>query len=359
MTLDPAALLAGPRGRQLCLEYIQASAADAGREAAEHASRVWWAGRGYESAGEGMLIVASGASGERFVPPVVTAADAASALEAIALRPPTRESLGEALAASVDAAMYWQPPDGTDVLAADPAFAPVLAHVAATIAASPEAAWWATPVDVEDQWLVRWPDVPGPADDAGPALAAWSSAAEAEEQQRALLDGSVDAGAGASGTWWSTPPGRLVHTTRALGATGPAELRLIEDSLGWETATAARVRPTSARVFEIDGADAWTDLCRRHPLVVTASRRHDWFHVTGRDGGWVQPDWSAVAREYDGVHLTTGGYLAAATRLLEVSEGWASVIAGWAPDATYWFVSVRVDEETQSWRQGADGWVRV
>ena len=48
------------------------------------------------------------------------------------------------------------------------------------------------------------------------------------------------------------------------------------------------------------------------------------------------PDWQAMAADWDGVHLTISGYLAAATTLIDVSDGTASVIAGWGPDATVW-----------------------
>lgn len=46
---------------------------------------------------------------------------------------------------------------------------------------------------------------------------------------------------------------------------------------------------------------------------MTALKRHDWYRTTGRDGSWVIPDWSQVAHDYDGVHLSIAGYLTAAT----------------------------------------------
>jgi hypothetical protein len=81
----------------------------------------------------------------------------------------------------------------------------------------------------------------------------------------------------------------------------------------------------------------WAQLCRRHPLPVTAARRHDWYRATGRgDVTWVQPDWAAVADEVDAVHLTVAGYLTTAGRAIHVGQATASVLAGWDPDATYW-----------------------
>lgn len=141
--------------------------------------------------------------------------------------------------------------------------------------------------------------------------------------------------------WWSNPPVSLPRTTRTRGDLGPVGLWLVEDSLGWEHATVAPVAvPDGARVLEIDGPDAWAGLCRRHPLPVTASRRHDWYRTTGRfDVAWVQPDWAAVAEEADAVHLTVAGYLTTAGRAIPVADGVACVLAGWDPDATYWLTT--------------------
>jgi len=91
-----------------------------------------------------------------------------------------------------------------------------------------------------------------------------------------------------------------------------------------------------ARICEIRGPEDWTDLVSRYPLEVTRARWHDWFKVTGRAGTWLIPDYSAVAADYDAVHLTIGGYLTAAGRALAVSDNAATMLAGWDPDKTYW-----------------------
>lgn len=90
------------------------------------------------------------------------------------------------------------------------------------------------------------------------------------------------------------------------------------------------------RALEIRDADDWAELCRRHPLEVTASRRHDWYRTTGRDRRWLLPDWSRVAEEGDAVHLTGWAYLTAATREIVIDDEHSSVIGGWGPDETYW-----------------------
>ena len=83
-------------------------------------------------------------------------------------------------------------------------------------------------------------------------------------------------------------------TRRSTFYAGALPDRITIYSLGWERALVTGVEvPAGARVLEIDGPDVWAQLCRRHPLPVTAARRHDWYRATGRgDVTWVQPDWA-------------------------------------------------------------------
>jgi len=108
-------------------------------------------------------------------------------------------------------------------------------------------------------------------------------------------------------------------------------------------------------VLEIDGPEAWADLCGRFPLEVTASRRHNWYRATGRAGRWVVPDWSRVARHVDAVHLSVAGYLTTAGRAIPVGDDGASVLAGWDPDQTFWLSDVRPDPMSRrTWRYDRD-----
>jgi hypothetical protein len=77
----------------------------------------------------------------------------------------------------------------------------------------------------------------------------------------------------------------------------------------------------TARVFEVDGPDAWHRLCAGYP-------------ATGEDGRIV-PDWSAVARDWDAVHLTLGGQLSAEQVRVESPAGW-SELWGWDNEQTLW-----------------------
>lgn len=141
----------------------------------------------------------------------------------------------------------------------------------------------------------------------------------------------------------------------------PAGLWYVEDSLGWERAESMRlIVPEEASVFEVEGAADWAELCARFPLEVTAQKRDDWYRTTTRTARWVIPDWAQVAEHYDGVHLQVGAYLAAAGVAIPIDDrsGFASMIAGWNPDETYWFSSDVVnDNECTRWMledNGAD-----
>jgi hypothetical protein len=63
-----------------------------------------------------------------------------------------------------------------------------------------------------------------------------------------------------------------------------------------------------------------------------------------------------VADVWDGVHLTVAGYLTTAGRALDVEEQYATVLAGWDPDATYWLADVlRPAGPATRWVRDADG----
>jgi hypothetical protein len=277
----------------------------------------------------------------------------------------TGDAVREALVESVDSARYWQEPDGRDVLAALPAMRGVLAAVLAELEMSGLGSWWSSPIDLEAQFDVAWSDMPsGQAAGAGAgavtlAIAHWSERAT-QLEQRAARDWPTDPTKGMGSDWWSTPGFGVVKTSRWVPAwQSPAALWLVEDSLGWTEARVAAAAPIGdPRVFEITGAAAWAELCTRYPIEVTAQKRRDWYVTTGRTGVWIMPDWTAVSRDYDAVHLTVLGYLSAAGRAIPVGHDSAGLIAGWAPDEAVWLTdSVAVDETVASWvRTDAHGW---
>jgi len=341
-------LLEGPRGRRLCLELAMELDPDI-REA------VFWLGYDLDPA-KGKSRVMFGAVSDDAGRPSPSPEQLAASLASLHPAALDDSVIQAALGRSVDTAKYWQAPDGEDVLAGLPIIRAALPPLAAQVLASPATQWWAEPVR-DQQWAIDWRTSDDELLPKGPekTLAEWGRNVRAEEAQ-AVRERPPSAEANWSGPWWSIPHG-LADTVGRI----PAGLDLVEDSEGWEHATVIPVRGTG-RTFEIRTAEDWVSLCCAYPLDVTASRRHDWFRVTGRDGRWVIPDWERVASEWDAVHLTVLGYLGNATRALQVDDGTASVIAGWDPDSTFWLTDVaREDGPRQAWNRGPndDAWTRT
>lgn len=71
------------------------------------------------------------------------------------------------------------------------------------------------------------------------------------------------------------------------------------------------------------------------------------------------PDWAAFAERYDLIHLQIAAYLAAAGTAIHVTDRTASVIAGWAPDTSFWFTDrVRYVDAPIAWEriESNDSW---
>jgi hypothetical protein len=285
--------------------------------------------------------------------------------------------LDAALLASVDWAFYWQEPDAVDAVLADEEVAVLLAPVADAVARASGSRWWTSPMDPDGQYALAWlradgsPPVSPRATGARAGLEAWREWVIAAEA-RAARELPPDPRAAFSGEWWSTPAmAGLVVTSRSRpedpgsGAGGrtpspvPVGLTLVEDESGWPSARTWPVHPpATARVHELTGPEEWIALVEDHPLVVTASRRHDWWRATGWAGRWAMPDWAAVAERFDAVHLTVDGYLSTAGRALPVDLPGAparTLLAGWDPDATWWLADVLAEPgEPTDWRRRDD-----
>lgn len=353
MTPHVDILLQGPRGRRLCLELAMELDPDI-------KAMVFRLGYGLDAGrGTSRVLLTAVAAGAPEAPGHAPSPEQLAArLASLKFANPDPELVQAALARSVGTARYWQEPDGEDLLAGLRIITAALSTVARQLMASPAIQWWWQPRGAE-QWAIDWRSSNGAAPlpkTPRQTLTEWSRKERAQEE-RAARELPRDPHANVSGTWWSIPHGPV----RTVGQV-PAGLSLVEDSLGWADAATVPVRG-AGRTLEIGTAADWILLCRRFPLEVTASRRHDWFRATGRQGRWVIPDWDQVAGEWDAVHLTVMGYLGGATRALEVDTETGTVIAGWDPDSTLWLTDVarESDGPRQTWHRASPGdpWTRM
>lgn len=334
-------LLHGPRGRRLLLEYALQS------ELSQNPVR------GSETFGHAVVMAASrlsqtrggvrGPGGTREKYSTVTPSEVAERLSAVELAEPVPERVRDALAASVDHAQYWEASDGEDLLAEATEMRAALSSVADLIAASPETAWWETPLTTDSQWSVQWDG--------------------AEPKPILSLGNTPHLLTGENGGWWSSPPRNVPVSTRLLFDGSPAGLWFVEDNLGWNRAeSVSLVAPEDVRVFEIARAADWEHLCVRFPRDVSPQMRDAWRRGTTYTGRWSVPDWDQVARHYDAVHLQVGAYLALAGKPITVHgvQNVASMIAGWSPDETYWFTPrISYGQERVRWTLRTQGFETV
>ncbi|GAA1649516.1 hypothetical protein [Microbacterium flavum] len=372
-------LCAGPRGRRVVLELVTALLSEDARralfelayqadmDAGAAITRLTFTAPGDAGQTDGAGDEADAAPESATLSQLAQAIRAARELGPLA---PDGEALAAALLRGVDSARYWQAPDGMDIVAADPDVRAALTEAAAWLDAHPDAAWWRRD-RTASQWAVEFdPSGDGAPFDPAPAAAGRWSTDAAEDESRARRERPADVTAAFSGAWWSHPWG-APHTTgelpegltRVPDAPGlPAGIPYVEDGFGWTRAVAVPVRG-AGQTYEIRGAAEWAHLCGAYPREVTASRRHDWYRVTGREGRWLLPDWGRVAEDWDAVHLTGWAYLTAATREIVVDAEYSSVIGGWGPDETYWLTGLvrevegprvhwRADAPEGPWRRG-------
>lgn len=331
----PGELLDGPRGRRFLLELALRADELAAGEDEEYVEESLHSAvflEGYHlSQGTRMPGVMFGPGAETARRTRIPAAEVARRLEAVPLPELDADLLRLTLADAVEHAAYWQPPEGSDILAALPELRAGLLRIAEHLLASPLIGHWADPVGASEQHVVGWDEDP-PVLDAGSirtSLRRWHAKTIVRELNSH------------SGVWWSAPSFSAPSSAGVSAHGVPAALWFVEDSMGWDYATTQRIvaPATGHGILELCTPEDWVDLCRRFPLDLSAQKRGTWDVSTGREGAWVIPDWSRVAEEYEGVHLSILGYLRCAGRALPVDEERSSVIAGWDPDETYWFVN--------------------
>lgn len=93
-----------------------------------------------------------------------------------------------------------------------------------------------------------------------------------------------------------------------------------------------------ARVYEITGPASWATLARRYPAIDPGGH-HRPVAPDGTLGPGepeeVVPDWPAVARDWDGVHVSLGAMLTA-TDVWVIDCAGSSRFWGWDAEGTYW-----------------------
>lgn len=341
MTADSCGrgLEVGPRGRRLCWAVLDRLHPGPG-------STPFWRA-GFDPDPENLLQVLEGSLW---------------AVDLAALSDPAREELLlECVAESVDSARYWQDPDEIDLVLADARLVSALAPVAACISAAPAAAWWSAELDRSNQVYV---DKRADGVSARPVFRGAQIVLEVWRDQVAG-PGTRHRGQWVGGPWWSTPswsilakdlerygehPPRAAATTRSRPGLGAVGLLLEEDSVGTPTALCWPVHPSGPiRVYEIDDAGQWMELVRRYGIDVTGKRIAHWSMATGLDRRWLLPDWSAVAKDYDAVHLTVNGYLRISGRALPVDTDSATFLSGWNPDVSFWLADVLEAVDSPQW----------
>lgn len=178
---------------------------------------------------------------------------------------------------------------------------PRLIGLTRAVLAQEEAEWWFEPLDRRAR---RWISPDGSAPDPGklitPAgrLSHWERYAQKPE----------------GGFFTSTAASETSSWLAALEYVGehPATFPLIQYEM--------EVSP-DARIVEVDGPATWYRLCTRYPAE--------------GDKGQLVPDWPAVAREWDAVHLTLGGLLTSEQVRVESPAGWSEHRL-WDAEQTIW-----------------------
>ncbi|MCY3543078.1 MAG: hypothetical protein OXH22_03405 [Chloroflexi bacterium] len=121
----------------------------------------------------------------------------------------------------------------------------------------------------------------------------------------------------------------------------------------------------AARVYEINGPADWHRLCAKYPAgsardasdpsesdnegwtlypLATLPRDSEEQDFATDMASWLTPNWSAVAAEWDGVHLTLGGLLTAEKVRVASAAGW-SMLRFWDMEQTMWLRWVFDDVE--------------
>ena len=184
---------------------------------------------------------------------------------------------------------------------------PRLEPLARAILAQPEAAWWFGPLD------------------RGAQLSAMKSTGMSAPEPPIVPNRSPS-------EWerYAQKPTWGLYTSTEMAGTSAflAGSVACSGDLGPLVYPVARYRLTvdpTARIFRVDGPAAWHRLCLTYPASEPG----------GLLGGLIVPDFAAVAREWDAVHLALGGLLTAEQVRVDGLAG-ATELQGWDIEQTVW-----------------------
>lgn len=140
--------------------------------------------------------------------------------------------------------------------------------------------------------------------------------------------------------WWIAPINdHIPRTTRgpigswlsvSLLCPGDPEQMHLDNLNVWQVQTS-----TNANIYEVRGTNDWVALVERFPRDLAVAFNRDWSRWTGQAGPWLLPDWKAISENYDGVHISIAGFIAAAYQALPVRDGF-TILTGWRLDETLW-----------------------
>lgn len=209
---------------------------------------------------------------------------------------------------------------GVDALGAAPEG---YTRIATALLAAPAAAWWHQPLDLTNQtWICHDPGI--------------------RHGRRLPFSSNFghhwDATAPAASAVTSTrlprlPATRLLADLNACPRDRPDPAAL--------SAWHANLKP-DATVYEIHSPTDWVTLVTRYPshrtdLCLAPDLMRRW---PAKQLIWT-PEWRAVAKDYDGVHLSVAGWLTATSQILDLPDlGGHTICEGWPAESTGWFKPV-------------------
>lgn len=225
----------------------------------------------------------------------------------------------ELAAEAVETTSPWAPRDQTALFETLVTRASRLRWMAEALAASPATSWWWQALDRSAQHMPMWNPAASPGPDAIPPLRIPATPASPWERYAQQAE---------TARWTSTVIGGRSSLATAIA-------REVGDLgfLRWDRLVPVTA-PQDARLAEIHGPDDWHRLCVEHPAESGPNTPP---HAVG-----LVPDWSLIAAQHDGVHLSFGGLLTTLWRTI-TSDAGATTLWAWDSESTQWLRDVLIE----------------